>query len=42
MKAVGGVPALAAAALVTCWCGEAGAYRSFDGTDAAVAETGEI
>jgi hypothetical protein len=42
MKAAGGVAALAAAALVTCWCDEAGAYRPFDGTDAAVAETGEI
>src|SRR6201981_3417047 len=41
MKAVGGVAALAAAA-VTSWCGEAEAYRPFDGTDAAVAETGEI
>jgi hypothetical protein len=41
MKAVGGVAALAAAA-VTSWCGEAEAYRPFDGTDAAVAETGEV
>ena len=40
MKAVGAVAALAAA--LTCWCGEAEAYRPFDGTDAAVAETGEI
>jgi len=42
MKAAGGAAALAAAALVTYWCDEAGAYRPFDGTDAAVAETGEI
>jgi hypothetical protein len=42
MRAAGGAAALFAAALVTCWCGEAGAYRPFDGTDAAVAETGEM
>jgi hypothetical protein len=41
MKTVGAVAALAAAG-VTLWCGEAVAYRPFDGTDAAVAETGEI
>ena len=41
MKAVGAAAALAAAG-VTLWCGEAVAYRPFDGTDAAVAETGEI
>jgi hypothetical protein len=41
MKAAGGAAALAAAA-VSLWSGEAGAYRPFDGTDAAVAETGEI
>ena len=40
MRAVGAVAALAAA--LTSWCGEAVAYRPFDGTDAAVAETGEI
>ena len=40
MRAVGAVAALAAA--LTGWCGEAVAYRPFDGTDAAVAETGEI
>jgi hypothetical protein len=34
--------ALIAAALVVCWGGAARAYRLFDGTDAAVAETGEI
>jgi len=42
MKAVGGVAAFATAAAFTFWCGEAEAYRPFDGTDAAVAETGEI
>src|SRR5262252_6056282 len=40
MRAVGAVAVLAAA--LTSWCGEAVAYRPFDGTDAAVAETGEI
>ena len=40
MRAVGAVAALAAT--LTSWCGEAVAYRPFDGTDAAVAETGEI
>ena len=40
MRAAGAVAALAAA--LTSWCGEAVAYRPFDGTDAAVAETGEI
>ena len=42
MKALGGIAALAAAAPLTFWCGEVKAYRPFDGTDAAVAETGEI
>jgi hypothetical protein len=42
MKAVRGVAALAAAAVLTCWSGAARAYRPFDGTDAAVAETGEM
>ena len=41
MKGVRAAAALAAAG-VTLWCGEAEAYRPFDGTDAAVAETGEI
>ena len=41
MKAAGGVAALAMAAL-TFWCSEVEAYRPFDGTDAAVAETGEL
>jgi hypothetical protein len=40
MRAVGAVAVLAAA--LTSWCGEAVAYRPFDGTDAAVAETGEM
>jgi hypothetical protein len=40
MKGVGGVAALAAA--VTLGCGDAEAYRPFDGTDAAVAETGDV
>ena len=40
MKALGAVTALAAA--LAFWCGEVKAYRPFDGTDAAVAETGEI
>jgi hypothetical protein len=30
------------AATLTSWCGEVEAYRPFDGTDAAVAETGEM
>jgi hypothetical protein len=37
-----GVAALATTAALTCWCGGAEAYRPFDGTDAAVADTGEI
>ena len=40
MKGVEGAAALAAA--VTLWCGDAEAYRPFDGTDAAVAETGDV
>jgi hypothetical protein len=31
-----------AAAVLACWSGTAEAYRPFDGTDAAVAETGEL
>jgi hypothetical protein len=42
MKRVRGVSALAPAAVLACWCGAAEAYRPFDGTDAAVAETGEM
>jgi hypothetical protein len=39
---VDGVAALVPAVVLACWCGAAQAYRPFDGTDAAVAETGEI
>src|SRR5215813_11940514 len=42
MKAVRASAAFAIAAVLTSWCGEAVAYRPFDGTDAAVAETGEM
>jgi hypothetical protein len=42
MKAVRGIAAWATATALTFWCGEVEAYRPFDGTDAAVAETGEI
>ena len=38
---VEGVAALAGAGVIL-WCGEAGAYRPFDGTDAAVADTGDV
>jgi hypothetical protein len=41
MKAVGAAAALAVAT-VSLWSGEVEAYRPFDGTDAAVAETGEM
>src|SRR6201981_2250163 len=41
MKGVGAAAAVAAAG-ATFWCGEAEAYRPFDGTDAAVAGTGEM
>src|SRR5215469_15549831 len=41
MKGVVAAAALAAAG-VTLWCGKAEAYRPFDGTDAAVVETGEM
>ena len=34
--------ALVVAAVHVCWCGAAEAYRPFDGTDATVAETGDI
>jgi len=37
-----GVAALITAAVLACWCGAAQAYRPFDGTDAAVADTGEV
>ena len=42
MKAVRGVAGLAAAAVLACWSGAARAYRPFDGTDAAVADTGDV
>jgi hypothetical protein len=42
MNTIGGVAAFATAAALICWGGDACAYRPFDGTDAAVAETGEI
>jgi hypothetical protein len=42
MNGQGTAAALAAAAVLTCWCGAAEAYRPFDGTDAAVAVTGEM
>src|SRR5215470_8659275 len=42
MKAVRASAAFAIAAVLTFWCSEAEAYRPFDGTDAAVVETGEI
>jgi len=42
MKAVRRVATWATATALTYWCGAAVAYRPFDGTDAAVAETGEI
>ena len=41
MKAVEAVAALAVAA-VSLWGGQAVAYRPFDGTDAAVADTGDV
>jgi hypothetical protein len=43
MRRVGVAAALTAAAALSCWSGgTAWAYRPFDGTDAAVAETGEV
>jgi len=42
MKAVEPVAAFTAAAMIVCWDGAAQAYQPFDGTDATVAETGEI
>jgi hypothetical protein len=33
--------AIAAAAVIACWCGDAQGFRPFDGTDAAVAEAGK-
>jgi hypothetical protein len=37
-----GVAVVALVALLACWSGAAHAYRPFDGTDAAVAEMGEV
>ena len=42
MRAARGVAAFATAAVLTLCCREVEAYRPFDGTDAAVAETGEM
>src|SRR5436190_14218441 len=42
MKGMRGVGALAPAIVLACWYGAAEAYRPFDGTDAAVAERGEM
>ena len=42
MRAVEDAARLAAAAVLACWSHAAQAYRPFDGTDAAVAGTGEI
>ena len=42
MNSARGVAALIAVALGVSWSGGARAYRPFDGTDAAVAETGEM
>jgi hypothetical protein len=36
------VKALAPVAVFACWCGSAEAYRPFDGTDAAVADPGNL
>jgi hypothetical protein len=42
MKARRGFAVVACVAGFACWCGGAQAYRPFDGTDAAVADTGKI
>jgi len=42
VKAAGGFATVVTAAALICWSGAARAYRPFDGTDAAVAETGEM
>ena len=42
MRWVSSVGALPPALLLACWCSTGQAYRPFDGTDAAVAETGEL
>jgi hypothetical protein len=41
MKRRAAAAALAPVAVMVCWCGSAQAYRPFDGTDAAVADTGD-
>lgn len=42
MMAMGAATALIAMVVLVGWCGTAEGYRPFDGTDAAVAETGEV
>ena len=42
VKSVEGLAAIASAGTFACWCSAAQAYRPFDGTDAAVVETGEV
>src|SRR5690242_13432785 len=42
MNGQGAAVILSAGAALACWCSAAEAYRPFDGTDAAVAETGEM
>jgi hypothetical protein len=42
MRAGWRAAALAGASALACWCGGAHAYRPFDGTDAAVAEPGQV
>jgi hypothetical protein len=42
MKLMGAATALAPVAVLACWCGTAQAYRPFDGTDASVADTGDV
>ena len=42
MRAGPGLAVVAFVAGFACWCGGAQAYRPFDGTDAAVADTGKI
>jgi hypothetical protein len=42
MRVMRAIAALVPAFVLACWCGAAQAFRPFDGTDAAVTETGEI
>jgi hypothetical protein len=42
MRAGKSAAALVTGAVLACWCDTAQAYHPFDGTDAAVAETGEM